>query len=45
MKDLVDVRPSFGLVPAQALLTLNIKYSGLPEQLEKAKLLINWVSI
>ena len=46
-KDLVDVRPSFGVLANQtgndSVATLNIKYLGSLEALQKMKLQISWV--
>ena len=46
-KDMVDVRPSFGLLssrtPEDVIASMQVKYMGSPESLKKMKLQISWV--
>jgi hypothetical protein len=47
LKDLVDVRPSFGVLLPQsdrATAALNVKYTGSAQNIDKAKLMISWIS-
>lgn len=47
MKELIDVRPSFGVILKNAqdddIATMNIKYLGDLENLKKMKLQLSWV--